>query len=440
MGNNKQIDTTIQTKTIYCLYARKSSESDERQTMSIDSQISEMTKIAERDNLHIKDILRESHSAKTSGTRPLFNELLHNLRIGKYNAILTWAPDRLSRNAGDLGMLVDLMDANRLVQIKTFSTIFSNNPNEKFLLMILCSQAKLENDNRGINIKRGMRACCERGWRPGSPPLGYLNTIYKGEKRIRIDKERSPFIIAIFNKIAHEKWNVINLKLWMDTQPFETRKGKKLTKSMIYQILREPFYYGEYIYSGIKYKGKHQPLILKELYDAVQMRLKPVIKTGSIGRDKSPFLGLLYCGSCGSKMTYQEKYRKRNNGTTKKNMYYRCSTYKNPYCHELYITLYDLYDQLADLISKNKEYLEVDERLRGEIMKFEKERYEIINQESPNRVKLRFSHQTFEEVESITIKHYIQYVLKHGDNDEKRELVERFKKKILIKERSLIIQ
>lgn len=170
------------------------------------------------------------------------------------------------------------------------------------------------------------------------------------------------------------------------------------------------------------------------------MRLKPVIKREPVEKDKSPFVGLLYYGSCGSKMTYEEKFRKRNNGTIKKNVYYRCSSYKNPYCHELYLTLYDLYDQLADLISKNKEYLEVDERLRGEIMKFEKKRYEIINQESPNRVKLRFSHQTFEEIEPITIKHYIQYVLKHGDNYEKRQLVKMFKKKILIKERQLIIQ
>jgi len=58
------------------------------------------------------------------------------------------------------------MDQGKLKTIRTFSQSFSNNPNEKFLLMILCSQAKLENDNRGINVKRGLRAKCEAGWRP----------------------------------------------------------------------------------------------------------------------------------------------------------------------------------------------------------------------------------------------------------------------------------
>lgn len=55
----------------YCLYARKSSESDERQAMSIDSQIKEMQTLAEREELFIKEIREESHSAKTSLSRPV---------------------------------------------------------------------------------------------------------------------------------------------------------------------------------------------------------------------------------------------------------------------------------------------------------------------------------------------------------------------------------
>ena len=159
----------------YCLYARKSSESDERQAMSIDFQIKEMSDLAVRDGIAVKEIRKESHSAKISGKRPVFMNLLNDIRLGRFTGILTWAPDRLSRNAGDLGMLVDLMDQGKLVQIKTFSQVFSNNPNEKFLLMILCSQAKLENDQKGLNVKRGIRAKCEMGLRPGMAPLGYYN-------------------------------------------------------------------------------------------------------------------------------------------------------------------------------------------------------------------------------------------------------------------------
>ena len=87
----------------YCLYARKSSESEEKQALSIDSQIKEMLAIAQRDSLYVADIYRESHSAKDCGQRPVFNKLLTEIKNGNFTGILAWHPDRLSRNARDLG-------------------------------------------------------------------------------------------------------------------------------------------------------------------------------------------------------------------------------------------------------------------------------------------------------------------------------------------------
>jgi Site-specific recombinases, DNA invertase Pin homologs len=159
----------------YCLYARKSTEEDERQALSIDSQIKEMLEMAIRDNVQITEIRKESHSAKDSGQRPVFNKLITDIKKGVFNGILCWAPDRLSRNAGDLGAMVDLMDQGLIKEIRTHGQRFTNSPNEKFLLMILGSQAKLENDHKGENVKRGLRAKCEQGWRPGRAPIGYIH-------------------------------------------------------------------------------------------------------------------------------------------------------------------------------------------------------------------------------------------------------------------------
>ena len=188
----------------YCLYARKSTESDEKQALSIDSQINEMKQIVERLRLNIVCVKQESHSAKASGKRPVFAEIIKEITEEKYDGILTWAPDRLSRNAGDLGSLVDLMDQGKLKMIRTYGQTFSNNPNEKFLLMILGSQAKLENDNRGINVKRGLRTRCEMGLWPGVAPLGYLNQKQMDQKcRVIIDEKRAPVIKKIFQK---DRW------------------------------------------------------------------------------------------------------------------------------------------------------------------------------------------------------------------------------------------
>ena len=237
----KKTATIIQTQ--YCLYARKSSESDERQAMSIDSQIKEMQVLATRESLFIKEIREESHSAKASGCRPVFNQLIIDIEQGEFTGILTWAPDRLSRNAGDLGKLVDLMDQEKLHQIKTYSQTFSNNPNEKFLLMILCSQAKLENDNRGINVKRGARAKCERGWRPGVAPIGYKNVMSNNRiSNIVLDEERAPIIKQIFERVAHKGHSGRTIKQWLDRIEFRTKNNKPLALSKVYTTLNNPFY------------------------------------------------------------------------------------------------------------------------------------------------------------------------------------------------------
>ena len=173
LGASQAIQATEKVK--YCLYARKSTESEEKQVLSIDSQIKEMLQLAEKEGLNVVEIKHESHSAKAAGQRPVFNKIVNDISAGKFNGILTWAPDRISRNAGDLGRIVDLIDQGLLAEIRTYSQKFTNNPNEKFLLMILGSQAKLENDNKSINVKRGLRAKCEMGLWPSVAPTGYLN-------------------------------------------------------------------------------------------------------------------------------------------------------------------------------------------------------------------------------------------------------------------------
>lgn len=175
------------TKLKYCLYARKSSESDERQA-----------------------------------------NLLLGVIEGRYNSILTWAPDRLSRNAGDLGRIVDLMDQGKLTHIKTYSQSFTNNPNEKFLLKILCSQAKLENDNRGVNVKRGLRNKCQIGIRPGVAPIGYRNVLKVNRiSTVELDPERAPVIKRIFHKVANLGFSGRMVKKWLNDIGLQQRMAVK---------------------------------------------------------------------------------------------------------------------------------------------------------------------------------------------------------------------
>ncbi len=310
--------------------------------MSIDSQIKEMTEMALKEGIIIKEIRQEKHSAKLSGQRPIFNSLLQDIRNGVFTGILTWAPDRLSRNAGDLGMLVDLMDQEKLQKIKTYSQTFSNNPNEKFLLMILCSQAKLENDQKGINVKRGIRAKCSMGWRPGIAPLGYMNRAFGGVKDIIVDPKRGPVVKEMFERVAYRQQSGRRIKEWMDKIGFTTRNEKKIQISLIYLMLRNPFYYGYFEYSGDWHKGAHEPLITKEVFDEAQKELDERCIPKVRGKTEFPYKGLFNCYTCGTSVCGEEKYRKKKNGSTNYHVYYHCTRSRNPNCKEPYVTEIDL--------------------------------------------------------------------------------------------------
>jgi DNA invertase Pin-like site-specific DNA recombinase len=345
-----------ETKIKYVLYARKSTESEERQILSIESQVKEMLQLAERDGLEIVDIRRESHSAKDSGQRPVFKEILEDIRRERFNGILTWAPDRLSRNAGDLGSLVDLMDQKLLLGIKTFGQSFANSPNEKFLLMILCSQAKLENDNKSINVKRGLRTRCEMGLRPGQPPVGYLNERHMDRKcQAIIDPERGPIIKKMFEKVAYEKWSGRKLYHWLKFDiNFKSINGKKgLSLGNIFSLLQNPFYYGVFEYplkSGNFYNGKHTPLITKELFDQVQSQVKSNII--QIESKEFAFTKLMTCGLCGSGITADEKFKKQQNGNIHRYVYYGCTKVRDRKCKCGYIEEKELIRQFIDLMDK----------------------------------------------------------------------------------------
>ncbi len=421
----------------YCLYARKSTESDELQALSIDSQIKEMLELAKAENMEIKEIRRESHSAKDSGQRPVFNQLLTDIRAEMFTGILCWAPDRLSRNAGDLGSVVDLMDQGKLIEIKTHTQKFTNNPNEKFLLMILGSQAKLENDHKGENVKRGLRAKCDKGWRPGKPPLGYLHDKYadKGDKKVFIDNERAPIIKQAFELVVQENYSGRDLYKWMnDTKGFRTRNNKKITLSMIFRMLKESFYCGEFEYpvdSGKIYKGKYDPIISKELFLKVRdkMSVAPKRHPGTID---FAFTKLLFCGACGSGITAEEKFKHQQNGNIHRYVYYHCTCGKDRDCKQPAIREEELIKQMIVLIDKiDIDKLRTVEKIKKEIQRFQKFNY-IMTGNNDDELPKRLS--------DVNIQNYAKYTLLEGTKQEKRDLLECLKSKLILIDKTVKIQ
>lgn len=406
----------------YCLYARKSSEADERQALSIDSQISEMTRIAEKEGIAIVETIRESKSAKASGVRDGYRKLLDGIEEGRYSAILTWAPDRLSRNAGDLGRLVDYMDRGILHKIQTSGQSFTNTPDEKFLLMILCSQAKLENDNRAKNVKRGLRTRCEMGVRPGCVPLGYKlirSENFREASKTVLDEERATYIKKLFEYIANNGMSGKQAWEYVTDEGLKTKKEKAITPSMAYRMLREPFYYGNFEYprgSGNWYKGNHEPIITKELFDQVQEAIK-VVEKGKWGRKQFYFGKLLRCGGCGSAICGVDHVNRHGKLYT----YYRCTkSGKNFRCKEKYIREEKLIEKLSEIVDRVKDnHMRLSIRINQDLEKINRHR---------------------KGLEEITVQAYVQDILQNGNKQEKGDILRCLKDDLKLKDGSLLLE
>src|SRR3989338_2568689 len=141
----------------YFIYIRKSTDSEERQVMSLESQFSELKEFAAKEKLEIVASFQEAKTAKEPG-RKVFAEMLDRICAGEAGEILAWHPDRLARNSIDGGKIIYLLDTGKLLDLKFPTFWFDSTPQGKFMMNIAFGQSKYYIDNLSENIKRGHRA------------------------------------------------------------------------------------------------------------------------------------------------------------------------------------------------------------------------------------------------------------------------------------------
>lgn len=269
----------------FILYARKSSESDDRQALSIESQIDTLRALAERRGLTIVKIFREAMSAKAPG-RPEFNAMLQMLNEGKADGILCWKTDRLARNPIDAGSISWGLQSGKICKIVTPER--DHTPEDNVLLMSvefgMATQFSLELSK---NVTRGMETKAKLGWLPSKPPCGYLNEPIT--RAIVEDPYNFPLVLELFRLALTGQYRVVDLLDIANTKLHikQRIKGRlvdgSIGKHMVHGMLRNPFYAGFFVRNGQRYQGAHKPMIteaehkkLLEIYGTSECKDKSV--------------------------------------------------------------------------------------------------------------------------------------------------------------------
>lgn len=251
------------TKLKYVLYARKSTDDPKRQLRSIPDQIDECKSMAERLSIRIVDIVKEKKSAKTPNKRPKFNQVLKDIRQGKYDGILSWNPDRLARNMLEGGKMIDMVDNGVIKDLKFVTHTFSNDPNGKMLLGMAFVLSKQYSDKLSVDVTRGVRKRHKQGKSPAHK-YGYI----RDEDGLYRPSGKNFSLIKEAWKMRLEGTSLRDISVFVNEGGYVRiiRKKNKPDKKLylnhrqIGKMFHDPFYYGVLVQAN-------QTVDLREIYD-----------------------------------------------------------------------------------------------------------------------------------------------------------------------------
>lgn len=338
------------------IYVRVSSKSQKEEGYSIPAQKKLLSDFAKMNGFRIVKSFEDDETAKSEG-RAGFGEMVEFLKNDKrkIDTVLVEKTDRLYRNfkdyitIDDLGVTVFLVKENEKIGKDASS-------HQKFIHGIKVLMAKNYIDNLSEEAKKGLKQKAESGIYPcNTLPLGYIRKKIDGKSYPIIDKKNKDLVVKIFEHYATGLYSIERLLNKIDEEgliiPANFPKSSKLSalrKSTLHGILRNPFYYGDFYWKGSLYRGKHKPLIDRELWEKTQNvldRFQNKKMSSKYNTLKFTFRGLLKCEECGRTITGVRKIKPSG----KKYTYYGCTKYKTD-CSQKPVTEKELNEQIKSLL------------------------------------------------------------------------------------------
>lgn len=338
---------------IIAIYCRVSTDEQAEFGYSIDEQkrlLEEWCKA--NDYIIYKCYSDRGISGKNIKDRPALKELLSDAKEGKFDMVISWKINRVSRKLEDVLKIVSLLEKNNIT-FKSYSEPFeTDTPAGRMQFQMMALIGEFERGTIAQNVKMGMIAKAKSGNWCGGRVLGYdlvpnnsPEEEKKGKNKLEINEKEAEIVRFIFNEYSKGKgYKAINNQI--NKLGYKTKKGNNFSVGSIRDILTNPVYIGEIRYNvrqnwsekrrrninpnPIRVKGKHEAIIDRELWDKVQLILES--KKGKPSRiydGEYPLTGILRCPKCGAGMVISRTTNTLADGTKKRIAYYCCGNWKN---------------------------------------------------------------------------------------------------------------
>ena len=298
------------------ILARVSSKEQE-DGHSLDAQIQSCFEYAIKKGFHVLEQFKVIESSKAIG-RPEFLKMINFVKSKKEKLILLcYCVDRLQRDFDE-----QYLELQKLIKQDKVEIHYVNNnyiehknmdSNTKFRKGLDVLLAHDYSNKISENVKRSIKKKLQEGTILTDSPLGYLNTKRvdkdKEKANVYIDPIRGEFIKLAFEKYATGLYSMNEICILLANKGLRSKKGFKVSKSQIQNMLQNPFYYGYMKYNNNLHKHIYPALISKELFDECQnVRLGKINHKSKRTEKQFILKGLLRCQHC--KCAYSPELKK----------------------------------------------------------------------------------------------------------------------------------
>ncbi len=262
--------------------------------------------------------------------RPGLKKLLADARLGKFQAVVSYKYDRLSRNTKDFIHILETFDRHGIVYLSVTQPIDTSSSVGRLMRSILVEFSQFERELISERTRDKRAAMAKKGkWPGGQPVLGY--DIHPDTKKLVVNETEAKQVRLMYETYLRTKSlsqtaialnkQGLRMKRWT-TREGLARGGRRFNKGNLDYVLRNPVYTGKIRHKSDVHAGEHKPIVDSDIFErAVRQLASNGQKNKSPNQDKHQFLlrGLVRCGTCGRQMTPNFAYAKG-----RKYFYYKC--------------------------------------------------------------------------------------------------------------------
>ncbi|RYG28058.1 MAG: recombinase family protein, partial [Burkholderiales bacterium] len=237
--------------------------------------------------------------------RPALKALLGDIALGKVDVIVVYKVDRLTRSLADFAKIVEVLDAKGASFVSVTQSFNTTSSMGRLTLNVLLSFAQFEREVTGERIRDKIAASKAKGmWMGGPPPLGY-NVL---DRKLVVNGAEADTVRHIFERfIVLRSGPELGIELELDgirSKARLSRDGRpygsaRISRGALYSMLQNRLYVGEVSHKGQVYKGQHDAIVDREIFDAAQATLaesRVERRLGDGSPDPSLLAGLLWDG------------------------------------------------------------------------------------------------------------------------------------------------